>query len=473
VDRVDQGVAPAGRLYLGPVVGLALVLRVVVVAMAATSHPAMWFFNQSSELAVLGESLRAGHGLSSPFGGGTGPSAFLTPGYPALVALAFAVFGSYSAGAETAMMVLQALFGAATVLVLMLLTRRLFGARAANLAGIVWAVSPPAVFLPTVFWESSLSVLLAVGLVGFAVWVVYRPQMWWLFGAVCGLAVMVNPALLLIGVGGFGWAVFRSGREALRGALVGAVVWVAVCTPWVIRNSVEMHAWIPLRSNLGYELWQGNRPGGDGFFEPRLHPNVNGEQAAELRRLGEVGYMHSRMVAAEGYIAAHPGLFVLLSLKRAYYFWIGVGRQSAPLIVAYIVGTSLLGFWGLGRLWRVERGLVVLFLGPILLFPFPYYLTHPDFRFRLVIDPMMTALAAYAVVGVLFPGAEARIFDGFGMSRLKPGPISGATATAEINTEILASPATVCFVKGERVMEKAKNGGACFSLSHNPDGDED
>jgi hypothetical protein len=29
----------------------------------------------------------------------------------------------------------------------------------------------------------------------------------------------------------------------------------------------------------------------------------------------------------------------------------------------------------------------------------PYYITHAEFRYRLVIDPLLTILAAYAVTG--------------------------------------------------------------------------
>jgi hypothetical protein len=35
----------------------------------------------------------------------------------------------------------------------------------------------------------------------------------------------------------------------------------------------------------------------------------------------------------------------------------------------------------------------------LMLFPLPYYITHAEFRYRLVIDPLLTILAAYAVTG--------------------------------------------------------------------------
>jgi len=38
-----------------------------------------------------------------------------------------------------------------------------------------------------------------------------------------------------------------------------------------------------------------------------------------------------------------------------------------------------------------------LFLLPLILFPLPYYITHAEFRYRLVVDPLLTILGAYAV----------------------------------------------------------------------------
>jgi hypothetical protein len=39
----------------------------------------------------------------------------------------------------------------------------------------------------------------------------------------------------------------------------------------------------------------------------------------------------------------------------------------------------------------------VLFLLPLFLFPLPYYITHAEFRYRLVVDPLLTILAASAL----------------------------------------------------------------------------
>ena len=59
--------------------------------------------------------------------------------------------------------------------------------------------------------------------------------------------------------------------------------------------------------------------------------------------------------------------------------------------------TTLLGFIGLVALFGKSRPTVFLFLWPLLIFPLPYYITHPDFRFRLLLDPLLTILSAYSV----------------------------------------------------------------------------
>lgn len=172
---------------------------------------------------------------------------------------------------------------------------------------------------------------------------------------------------------------------------------MASLAPWTIRNFTQLHAFIPLRSNVGYELWQGNRPGSDGFFLADLHPNVNKTEFARYQKLGEVGYMREKSQIAKALIGADPQRFVQLTVKRIFDFWTGIGRVSAGLVVAYISLTTFAGTAGVIALWRNTKALSILFLLPIMLFPAPYYITHPDFRFRLVIDPVMVMLGIYAM----------------------------------------------------------------------------
>ncbi len=387
------------RLQMPLLFAIALLLRLAVVWLTVRAHPASWFFDQANELARLAESLRSGDGLSSPFGGSTGPSAFLSPGYPAVVAAIFAILHPYSEASFVALMVLQALFGAATVVVLMLLARRAFGVKTANISGTIWAVGPPLLWLPTLFWESSLSILLATGIAAIALYCAEKPsyRSWVGAGILAAFALSINPSLLPIIACCFGCAIYRTRTRSFAAPAAGAIVCLLLSAPWVIRNWQQLHAFIPLRDNLGYELWQGNRAGSDGFFAPEFHPNVNQDEFNRFRELGEVAYMHEKSAVAIGTMRGNPTHFIGLTLKRFFYFWTGVIRHSSSPIFGYIVLTSLAGFIGLVLLWRRNRQVMIFFLLPLLLFPLPYYITHPDFRFRLVLDPLLTILAAYTL----------------------------------------------------------------------------
>ena len=155
-------------VYFKTILALALVLRLGVVCMVLFRHPQNWLFSNSPDLGFLAHSLSSGHGLCAPFGGSTGPTAFLAPGYPAILGLIFHLFGSYSFTAAAVMLALQTLFAVLTVAVILQSSRRMFGAPTANLAGTFWAVSPPLIWLPAVFWDTGLSALLLLGMVALA-----------------------------------------------------------------------------------------------------------------------------------------------------------------------------------------------------------------------------------------------------------------------------------------------------------------
>lgn len=398
---------PAARVYVKTILILALVLRLTVVAMVLFTYPRDWLFSKAPDLGFLAVALNSGHGLSSPFGGSTGPTAFLAPGYPAILALVFRIFGSYSRDSSAAMMGLQTLCSLLTIAAMMYIAKRIFGARAANIAGAFWAVSLPLLWLPAMLWDTSLSILLMTGMVALATRAVNPPcKNGWIFmGVYCGLAMLVNPSLTLALFVILGWIVYQV-RLVSRHRLgyrpwLCLLAWLAVFAPWPVRNARVLHAFIPLRSNLGYEVWQGNHKGATGLFDSTLEPLQNKHEYAEYARDGEVAYMSNKARLAKDYIRAHPADFVRLSAERVARFWTGAGSMSNSGVVEFhAVVTSLLGLVGLGAMFQRQRAVAMLFLMPLLIFPLPYYITHPDFRFRLVLDPLLTILGAHAIVRI-------------------------------------------------------------------------
>jgi hypothetical protein len=382
---------------------VALVARLLILWFVVTRFPHNWLYSRGIELGTLAQSLVAGRGLSSPFGGSTGPTALLAPGYPAVIALLFRIFGSFTFRAAIAVMAMQLLFSLMTVLLIMHIALRCFGNRAANLAGTFWAVSLPLIWMPTIFWETCLSTLLMVGMISLALRCEQRPSefLWALMGAYCGLAGLVNPALLLALLAVMGWSAWQTRKRFRYSPLLGLLVLLLVYTPWPIRNARVFHAFVPLRSTVGFELWMGNRAGASGFLEESLFPIFNRGEYDQYVSKGEVAYMQDKSTLAKAYIRTHPAEFLRLSAVRFVRFWIGTGNKDGSVIfMLHAVLTTSFGLMGIWRLF--ERGrisLAVLFLLPLMLFPLPYYITHAEFRYRLIIDPLLTILGAYAIWG--------------------------------------------------------------------------
>ncbi len=295
-------------------------------------------------------------------------------------------------------MTLQAFFGAATVAALLHLGSGVFGNRVANVAGLVWALNPVLLSLPVIFWETSLSTLLCTALLAAS----QRRKRdssgrWIAFGILSGMTLMINPALLSVVACCFLWRAWRSRGAGRWKPLLGASTALLLCVPWAVRNERALHAFIPFRSNAGYELWQGNRPGADGFFNAQLHPNVNADEFRSYIALGEIAYMQQKTDLAWDTIRNRPDRFLELTAQRIFHFWTGAGRAPSSLLVVCICFTSAFGVGGLVRLSRRRPGEGLLLLLPVLFFPLPYYLTHPDFRFRLVLDPLLTLSAVWFI----------------------------------------------------------------------------
>lgn len=383
------------------ILAAAFIARVLICWFAIAQFGYSWLFTRGIELGTLAQRLLTGNGLSSPFGGTTGPTALLAPGYPAIVACIFRVFGSFTFAAAIAIMALQLLFNVATVWMIMHVAEQCFGARAANLAGAFWALSLPLLWMPTIFWETSLSTLLIVSMIAWALRYERSPRLlsWALIGASCGLALLVNPALLLATLSILGWAAWQTRTTFRYSPLLGLLILLLVYAPWPARNARVFHSFIPMRTTVGFELWVGNRAGATGFLDESQFPLFNQHEFEGYVAKGEVAYMRDKSMLARAYIRGHRLEFLRLSGVRCLRFWTGTGSENGSVVFAiHAILTTSLGLIGLWRLVKERRfKLALLFLLPMALFPLPYYITHAEFRYRLVIDPLLVILAGYAV----------------------------------------------------------------------------
>lgn len=376
--------AKPARSHLPFILGLALVARLLMVVAYyhATSLRPLHMFGD--EDVAIASSICAGQGFASPFQFPSGPTAFLAPGYPYLIAGVIRVLGTGLAAANT-LVAFQMLLSLLTVFLVMKVARAHFGTRAAHLAGLVSAIAEPFLLPPLYVWDTCISALLLTVAVLVAPRVNNRLQ-FGLTGAGCAIATLINPSLLPALVAIFAWSAWRSRIVPW----LGLVVFLIVYSPWPVRNYVRMHAFIPLRSNAGYELWQGN-PGVDG--ESPVHSGLvfRSDDRNEFLAKGEVKYMADKGALARAWIGSHPREFARLTASRFLRFWSGSSKSPGDLTIPLV----LAGMVGLVLLWRC-RSLFVFFALPLVVYPLPYYITHADARFQFVIDPLLAILVGYA-----------------------------------------------------------------------------
>jgi hypothetical protein len=370
---------------------LAVVARIVAVVVSFHFSRVPPLTDWGFENIAIALSLHAGHGFSSPFFSQSGPTAFMAPGYPLVLAAVMSVLGTGSVAA-TAVVVLQELFSLITVVLVLHIARLHFGESTANFAGLLCALMPPMLIAPVQIWDTSLSALLLAGIFAAASTPYLARLRFVPAGAACAIAGLINPALIPTLSAICGWSAWK----AKRIPWAGIAAFLIVFSPWPIRNAVVMHAFIPLRTDFGYEFWMGNHTGGDGNFVEAMNPMMSARERQDFVRRGEIAYLHEKGALARSFIAAHPGKFLELSLKRAWQFWAGMEGSSNSMTLPL----TLLAFAGLAMAWR-RRALAILYLLPLLIFPLPYYITHVLVRFQYVIDPMLVVLAGYALAALL------------------------------------------------------------------------
>ena len=400
------------------IVFAAFIFRVayLLVAFHGLPTPAGNRYNIGGEVGSIAASLAEGHGFSSPLEVDSGPSAWTTPVFPLLLAACFKVFGVYSFHASMAIRLLNILFSSITCYPLFLLGRRLAGDWAGAAAGWIWAVLPKAIYFPVMWvWDTSLAALfLCICLLAtYAIEERRSAKSWLGFGALWGFTTLINAAALSILPGCLLFAAVRARARSvkwLRYSGFAVMAFGLVLSPWIVRNEIVFHGQVLLRSNFGLELWLGNNPEVPVSWSWWLHPTESAKEKSDFLRLGEVAYMQQKKAAAIEFIKSHPADVLRFQYHRFMETWTGFGepfldiwRGAKPILKAELLanyGLTLLMLIGLLLARRCRPVESIPLFNVVVLFPAVYYVTHTNSRYRHPIDPIITLLAAYAVVAM-------------------------------------------------------------------------
>lgn len=421
--RVSRRASSSLPFRLGVIVLIALALRLAATALPNFENLMDADHIHAWEPGNVAEALLAGRGFGSPFQSNQA-SAVIPPVYPLIVAGLFRVFGVHTSASIFAAHALNCLLNALAVIPVFLMARRSFGERAAWWAAWVWAFSPYGIYFSAGWaWSTHLLLLCLCWLLYLAQDLERSPRLalWAGFGLLAGFAGLTEPSILAVIPFLLALACWHLRREGKRWLLPGAVASLALAaaiSPWLIRNAMVFHRFIPMRDSMGLELWMGNNGYSERWTSDQLHPLHDAAELADYNRMGEQAYMDHKKQQADTFIRAHREWFAWMSLRRALYLWTGYWsfdraylamEPTDPENIPFATGLSMLALAGLVLAWKEAPFEALRYGGVMFLFPAIYYFSHPEPYHMRPLDPLMLMLGCFAILAlrVRVRGAEA------------------------------------------------------------------
>jgi 4-amino-4-deoxy-L-arabinose transferase-like glycosyltransferase len=394
--------------------GVALLLRLVFVFFQGHRVPraALAVVPFQNEVGSVAAALAKGEGFCCLFQQPTGPTAWLAPVYPFFLSVIFRTFGTFTVTSFYVAAVFNCVFSALVCLPLFHAALRIGNRTTALLSGWAWIIFPSGILIPFEWiWDTSLSCLLAACLLLATLLVAECPKQshFLLYGLFCGFCFLTNPALAAVFPFLLGWLYFRlptPRREGLTHLAAVVALAVLVCVPWTIRNAVQFHRVVPIRSDFPFELWMGNNPIYDEHSR-EVNRITRYEQVRLYAQLGETRYLEEKGRAAKEFIRAHPTLCLRLAANRAVALWMGTSSPWRDFLRTESLLEKSLFLWyalallgtvaGLVALLRWRGDFFLLVAVYPLVFPLVYYFTQASLRLRHPCDPMVALLMAVAI----------------------------------------------------------------------------
>jgi hypothetical protein len=353
-----------------------------------------------AENVRLARSLRDTGKFANPFPPlDTGPSAHLSPVFPAFLALLMKVFGDKSTGMYA--IKLAAVLVLSLQLALYPLFSKILGMGESNgiIGASTWIVAKPRLVHS---WEGLyVAILVAVSCCCYRRYLDEeakgRSRLAWLLGCLVGFMILTSPTVAPIYATWLAWEMWRQKSTFFKVSLLPLVLLpVVIIAPWTIRNYLVFHSFPVIRDNFGLELSVSNNDCARfGFWEnaetgcfEKFHPYSNVNEARKVVELGEAKYNELQLQEALRWISSHPARFIKLSILRFIAFWLPTDSFTFHAVIGHrlerftIYLMTLLSGLGLVILYRRDIKSAAVLMSLLTLFPLVFYIVEFVDRYR-------------------------------------------------------------------------------------------
>jgi 4-amino-4-deoxy-L-arabinose transferase-like glycosyltransferase len=326
------------------------------------------------------------------------------PIYPFIIAAVFKMFGIFSTPSAVVLIIFQIVISAMICVMLFLIGRHVFNDWTGVLAALLFVLNPSAMhFIVQKIYTTPFYIL-------FLLLFIYQllklaefpsPRRSILTGVICGIGILCVPIIIAFLPFALGWLLLRGkGEFKPRGISVCIIVLTISITisPWQIRNYIIFDRFIPVRSNLGRELFLGNY--GKELLGESAEKQLKTADEGKRSAIYEKAFIKSLMDA--------PKIFFQRFSERVKTFWTALPRNGGPYkpktgslselaLGAYYLFILLLGVAGICITRLKNSGIQLLALG-LLSLPIPFYLTwFSRFRYRFPVEVLLTIFASYSI----------------------------------------------------------------------------
>lgn len=393
------------RNILIAILGLALLLRIG--GAIYTTHQANrskpnphsnypFVFGDSKNMWATAENIVAGKGHIDQ----NGRRAWRTPLYQIIIS-GFLAFGLES---PIFIRMFHALIGASNCLLLFYLTKKYFSSHAGLWASLMAAIYPMFIYFSGLVLTETLSIHIILWILLFNKR--FQDNFIWynglLMGAILAIATLLKASFgPLIGLFVLWWIVLYPREKLLRKTVpVGSAIlaFLLVISPWIIRNYIQLHTFVPFSTMGGYVLYVSNNENATGG--PRDESIV---MPPETENMTEVERNDHLQKAAIQWIKQNPKEFLSLAVKKFLRTWSPLPNWKGAQKIYYqlamlfsygpVMLLALLGIWKSRSHWRSIWALTI----PVIYIALLHSVFLGSIRYRL---PALPALMVFAGLGM-------------------------------------------------------------------------